>query len=1354
MGTVIPYLVGDVQTVSPDAPNLIWRTFSGKMETLLGGRTPIIAQGPSGNFPASLLGKPYFANEGLTPYSNRISLSVPLTRMVPDTLASTTVTVTVARPYDHSYFVAAAARPVISWDDANHLAHIADVPQSAYPPGVTKQNGISIFEHSIATHTVQHVPTGKTDPETYYIQEDTTAAGEGGGTSPTRKNRYSVAELILEGLTTTADFSVCAYPRVRANNLSSTPATFVIGTSTFTLTGFECQAYVRNADGSYAKSAFRYFWEFAGNDPRCFWFHSSLPSFVNNPTLTPYSYTKAGSMQANNVINFALLYDWIQFLTSKNNYAWFLRDPHELCDMGATYATKFAQDSLGGLLHHNGELKIARISRTLTDDLGYPVVVFDSVQFKGYATIVADFAAKLITVAENGSGVYTLTNADPDNDVDLIGVGTNLLKKNSYAGDFAEHQLVTAIALNNVTTHASTPYTLENAVLEHGASKDGFGGTVLGSTGQDVDGVFDFVLRTSSNYRITQRDITAAANTKQYLAPSGVLTTVTSGTISTMAERALVVAKVIGDIHKITLAELKSLSIYGDSSLPNQNVNVTFTGQKLTLTPEGWVLTFTEQMQADIFPDFAAALYTFSSYVNQFGTHYRFNPVTGKFEAKHAIRFRKHGFGYGQFGKTRAAFFPPFDGRQIHIDWINEVNGDAGADFVIPLNITSETGIKVLTQVGVDRLGTAKGGGFMLKIGANMKLTGDVVCNLDGLVAFDLLARQEDWYWQNRQSLIEGGPDAQSQAGGPTARHLLAMRLSVEHYNGFTQAVNQLKTGHPLDWKCLQFVYSGQVLSLAFDDTNSTGGVVHWRNVFGTTTPAPMTAFCGISGTFKPYWLAFLGSHGVHISGTADLPPSWNTYRNAFNEDRTISRTVTGTISGAGYTEGDYITIQESGGNSWHALIRGTVAWNMSAFTVGPAVNSQQGFATIYSPGGLDVLKQLSDYSASSWISAPDFGTFCAGLGFPFKVSDGCITLLTLRQLEIQPVLNQSTPASNNLSASYTGVLSGVDTGSASGSLPPTFANSSALRAMVAATTGSFTDTFSFATWRTKQIAFTVPKSTGEAEWKIYNAPTKPTLAFKKANRTAGKIRTGIYRHPSVQVLSYRSQGIAPGFPKVFLAFDAPRMFTDNNGRAATFTGSVYPYGTVPPWYGATLAQFSPVALGLVDPLRGPGAPPYTISGEPDFLVVSDPSGPRLYTEWAIPTDATQLDSQDRYGAALNAEQNVMGCYIYSAQADLTQDFYLAPVQEWAAVKDWWLADLDSYLEATLQVHDTALLNNAGTVSGLFLDSPQGTPVPPRSVAPGAASIVTAGLGVTLIPPPAEGAWRVLWEPTEALIAL
>ena len=49
--------------------------------------------------------------------------------------------------------------------------------------------------------------------------------------------------------------------------------------------------------------------------------------------------------------------------------------------------------------------------------------------FNGYATIINDFAAKKMTVAENSGGNLVISGNDPENNIYLIPIGTNLSSK-------------------------------------------------------------------------------------------------------------------------------------------------------------------------------------------------------------------------------------------------------------------------------------------------------------------------------------------------------------------------------------------------------------------------------------------------------------------------------------------------------------------------------------------------------------------------------------------------------------------------------------------------------------------------------------------------------------------------------------------------------------------------------------------------------------------------------------------------------------------------------------------------------------------------------------------------------------
>ncbi len=1369
MATVIPKLAPG-ERITPDAMNLIATGLCGDMDAILTGRSPIFALNGLGNFPSHLLGMPFYIGAGLTAYASRINGLVGLAQNVVDPITLGVVSVQGVRQYDHSYFVAAAARPVVSYDDKAKIAYIADVPQSAYPPGVVKQNGVGILERSMATHTVQHVPAGKTDPETYYIQELQLASKEGGGTAPMRKNEYTVAEILIEGIVANgnADASVCDWPFVRAHNLQLDPVYFLIGKSSFLLTGGECQAFVRNPDGTYSKSALRYLWPYRDPDPRCFWFHASLPSFTDNPILNSVPISRAQSMQANNLINACVFYDWMQFFNSSNTLARLVRDPLYVMDVSDVWGDLLSDGSLEKMMHHKGTIKIARISRTLVDLLGNRIIVFDEMEYNP-DTAVADFAAHKIQCASAAGAPYVLTNVDPDNDVDLIGVQTNLFGKNSYGGDFAEHFMPTAIPLNDTNTHASTPYTLENAVFERGASKGAGGQVLLGPAGQDVDGGFDFILRPQSNYIVSARAVVTAVNSRTYYTPAGVQATVTDAPLQTLVET-VGAAGTLSGIHAVTGDDLKSFSYFGNP--PAGQIR----DRKLTLTPEGWVLTAVEQLTANVLPDFSAAQTSWMT--NYAGRKYKFNPAKNKFELPHRLWIaRKKGHPYGQFGKARAACFYPFNGRLMTQDWIDEVSGVDGADFSLPGKLTSETGIRVLTQFTTDRFGTSKAGGYFLMLGQNFKLDALQAVNIDGLVAFDQLAGQPGWYWQNRGRLI-GSPADTAIAGGPGSRYLLAMPLSSTHYNNFAAYLNACQYGIPLNWTCLKIVYGSKVLTPAFTPTASASGLAYWATDFGSGLPAPMDAFCVVKDytdlnqgnvNLRPYWESFFAARGVPFKTVANLPSSFAQFRANQNKSLPYSINATAKLSNAAYDSDDSV------GRKFVADLELTLDAN---WTLGAETVTSTGVAMI--GNGLDGVQSVfvnlaTAYAGLKWIGVNDFKAFCATVGFPFLFSE------IIQPLKLDWFRAEAAFESNSLVAEIHHTVARhhvLTILGASGSLadttvfipdglPDPFGRSAEVclrQATVDALNGGHIRTAQIAgSIPIEQIAFRLAENNVEAEFKLpsIKSGNAPEACYKLSNRTTGrrevfiqaKLGFSASRRSNVQLTYGRVGFTGPMNPDG--TFGTVKYFmtdgiTANGPQSAGFvpdpahvaawnfetssSGSMFQAGLISNTFNGTVLGATPISPFNEQPdqvLNTTG-----LAAQAENLIVIHSQDVQVFSDLKIPTDLEIKTESDRWEAHLKNERRWFASNIVSSSPNCAWNFYLAPKQTWGSVLDWWLSSRDEYL------------------ADHYFGVPQQPIAIPRPIAPGAASAIVAGAGVNLITPPAEGAWWILYDLNELTISL
>lgn len=253
---------------------------------------------------------------------------------------------------------------------------------------------------------------------------------------------YEVAEIVFEGHAEfTWDEEWTKYRFLRIHNLSDFSMTFNFGIHVYSIPAFGVKTIRWNLDGIVATGD--YLWPMMPGDPRL--------HMVNDNRMT-----------ANPVCNPLILLRWIE--NHKIDQFSTLHSPGfhiggrlmaELTGYENLFGNQdFDTTLLGDLIHHRGKLIVMRKPPGGEWTAG-------EVEFRGYQSIVSDFAAVGINAAESG-GVYTLAPATAGWEIDLFAVGTNLLDKNG--------ETVWAVTL---------PYTLENEWVVKGADDqdefDGFG---------------------------------------------------------------------------------------------------------------------------------------------------------------------------------------------------------------------------------------------------------------------------------------------------------------------------------------------------------------------------------------------------------------------------------------------------------------------------------------------------------------------------------------------------------------------------------------------------------------------------------------------------------------------------------------------------------------------------------------------------------------------------------------------------------------------------------------------------------------------------------------------------------------
>jgi hypothetical protein len=1342
------------EDVTPELPNEVFAALDDKSNRIFGGRSPIVAWNAAelGPYPARLLGITFFFLEGACVYANHVPGFQPLAVNVVDPVTGLTVAAAGGRSYNQASFDAmVAGATVVSYDTVKRIAKIANIPQSSYPAGYVKQNAIGAFEHSLKVHTIRAIAPGDTEERTYYLQENRDAQGNGGAALPTKKYNYARADFIIEGpqiVTVECD----DFGMIQTHNLQ--PRSCVVDISGFqlVLAPFECRTLRRNkSTRALAFSNFRYFCEFEGTDPRSYWFHPSAPSFsLAGPTRVNDMPTKAASMGANNLINPAILFWWILYFTDRRNFAWFDQDIHELCDIYA-YTPEWAQffgdpsvytTRLGDLIHHKGRIVIIRLHKTLKDPLDptKPRVTFDEVQFRGYATIVEDFAAKLLTVTRAGDGNLQIVNADPDNEVDLVGLGTNLLKNGAEAPTRC-WRLPTGVSLDTTWTNNRSPRKIESAIFEAG----------------NVPGT----MSTQSSYRIRRKDVTVTpGGTVQYEDKNKVVHTLNLPARQTNVtdEVSVPAARILTGIDQITVGDIINLNFLGRANLPTQDFGITtYENQRLRFTPFGLVLTFDEYLS--VTPELAQSL----SLTNFDGRAYEVDD-TGRFRMKHAVHFRGHGFGWPESGTEYCAWIPPFNGRFMYPDYLDEISGVDGADFSLPDHAPVESEVKVLTHFEATRLGVSGPGGYFWKMGQAANTFATTVTNLDGLLAFSLLYQQPLWYsnFANRNAVTSGNSDTNAQLGSAGGRRILALPLAIDHLNGFAQEVNKLKEGRPLDYRSLRIPYGVKTLDFnapaEFDV--ATNGLAGLRTNFPLVNgPVPIDfMFCvhGAAGSLADYWSHFFQTRGLGVQLDHDLP-GWTALRNAPNYTARLKANWSIDVTNFQTVQVAFQGSPPGTMNAWDFL--GDLTLNLSRPSFDADVAGGAGLANAFyqQNGGWGVQSgvtiNLNSYAGVRWIRTPDFQALAESFGFPFALVER-FRPLKLGYLEFGPGFET---LEENLSTGMGGVIVRRWGGRGFNST-----QSVALQTLIDVYNAApRAGTIYFASANQlprKVIRFYLVTTEEEAEWK--ESMSDPFTAYDFANRAEGAWHVERHRLFNTvggavnSVLAHLTLHVAA----VTSDFSRRPNFSWDVCRTPFSADGFKPdYSSLPPWEPASDRSLSGLpstggsGTGLLDEsgLLIPNTQGYV-------LAVRRSAGPKWAGRLATPEVEAARKSQDAYCAYQNGDRDWFAIQFTASdgytpasrlillpQAAAYKTLSGAPAVYSAREPDWWAEYPDGFF--------TSLRGYIAGVSAAIPASQTAPQAPFRNFVPGPPEVITVERGLTLF---RETCARILFDAGDVRVSL
>ena len=1351
--------IGAGDNVSAARMNAIFGALDDKLETMLGGRSLVLSLKYPNTLPPQIFGKPFFFNDSrCVYYSATFPDAVQYTVTVTDPVTLSSVNGIGVRSYSQSSIdaiIQGVSEASFTYDSAKKIATIPLIASGSYPAGITQATGISLFQHSLKVITKLKDLDDGNGVQRYYVKEQSPGMPtvKFDEPFPERRSDYGVAEIVIENLqTVTLPADWPKYRFYRFHNLSETAcAVNLFGAPQVTLEPFEqrCIRYDFTADKIHLENpreGMRYFFTWEAGDPLMFWFFGAAASSRDvhgQYVISDRSTTPEASMQGNNICSPAGVYDLIRYLSDTSNHCHLEIDPHELCDIAETYYGKFdairrtgevgnytydinPEKLVGDLLFHTGTLKLAKTRKATPFD-----VTFTDFTFRGFTTIVDDFAAVGITVEQQPNGdlklyVESSTADNFDFNWDLIGTQCNLLLDKSFiGGNRNEAMLRSAVRLDE----ENGGFTIDAFVFEQMAGI---------TAAVDPLGSRSFNRAKESNYRITQRSSTTTTPTRAWINPAGQSVNKSGAPTETIAEVALTVpAKSFTGYLLAYVNDLLNLSHFGNPTSGGQSDSVvTFYNPQIKLTPEGPVLIFTERVRADALPTLTSTSYR--SVYTPAGRSYTFNATDNVFEFKHAIRFRKHGFGYGQHGKNNAAFFPPHNGRMIVKGWRNTGSNANGADFTIPSEKRTETGIKTLRQVAlyggdysegpyelfpltVHELDTLDGRFFTL----------NSPVPLDGLVDAQFTA---EWYRTNRNALT--GDDYPAQFGGHRSiggTKVVFLTLSAEHINGIIQAINQIKSCRVLDYKAAVFVVGNKYLSfdpsfVPFDGSFNGRPVATWQSQFGTTLPAPMDALMARGD--NTYWPSFLASRNIPEATSATvgaLPASWSTYRTAFNQDRAVTSVCSGSISGC--SNGGAFQIADFGGTWWVYRINGTMTWSLTDPAIGAASNVSQGLASVFplNSTAKDPIGAASSvtvalntaYGSKRWLRASDLRAFFAAIGFPF-VWQEAVTPLKLEFLDT-PTTLETGIAGKSLSVSYTGQVSVIQTAGQTVNQPnpPTGASvTNSINQIIAimnATTGSQSATL--ATLRSRSICFRLAEDETEAEWKLATATTAPVECYHLDNRTIGRhwtrspyLTPGFFgplgRHPAAQVSRI---GTTAG-----MHFDSSSLFGGGNSTLQNYT---------------TTAPFFP-ASNSVTTYPQPGES-YSTSNSA-FTIARMTAGPRQFYELSASAD----EGTERLYQGLNNETRWHSIYIV-ASSGISPQMQVAKFgfRTWGEVKDFRSLSADNQLTGKI-TPDTAQRY-----------------VEPAECNAASNGVTTVTAGVTVFKPNRGEAFNLLFDPLKLQVA-
>lgn len=848
------------EAATAEKMNLLFDAFNEKLGKILLQRSPILAFNVgTGGIPRELFGKFFFfTGDGVSLWAHRC----------PGAKVKSTNTEggVFLYPYDHVAFKNAEARiSGLIFDEANSIVDVDTIPSNQYVNGIPFGPGRSIFDESLSCH-VYHRPT---DGKGFYIREKSMLV-------PQKHYRYALAEIVLEGKTS-VDLGdhLDKYNCFRIHNLNYGAATVTFGKNiSFGVQALGCITVRRDqtvTNGKAVHSNYRsvggargnggYFFTYETGDYRHYWM---LP---NSGGARDRTYDNANnSMEGNNLCSPSIIFDWVRqlkyddlkpLLAEQTRYAWFHPDPHIVQNIYPDYSTLFGDPGftgtrLGDLLHHKGKIILVKYHKTNKLVVNgkpsqYPDVQVEEFEFRGYDTIVADFAAKNIVLTEDAvTKTYVISQgADANWEYMLIPYSTNLFKQGENWRSFLDLRQSHSIEGVVFDTQQESLIMQEHGpqILNKKFSNE------LPNQPDLVWKSYDAYFQNGNRNSIISHTVPRTKNRQLYKVVNAPIGGERSGAA----------------VHQVRVSDILDMSFFwnkNESLLFPPSEWAQYGDMRLVLTPQGLQLLFNEQVPSKIFNDAKNDLWLIREDDIQFDSD---RPRIARgwfqegeyFKRKRVITFRGHGFGWPQLGRINTMFHSPRVGRMFlgQDKILDDIVAPGGEDYKIqdPSAITSD--IKTLNRVLPAYLGLnysttteALNGRFWDQL-----LIGDALHAIweaknQGDEAFKL------YLAQNRA--IFGG------SGRP------AFPLLHEHYNAMAMSVNQQAAGKTLDIRSLRFPTNVNGVPLAIGIKPLTNEIL--INIWGgNVSPAISYAPPVPIDTFDCYFDA----------GTANDQARFNLYR-------------------------------------------------------------------------------------------------------------------------------------------------------------------------------------------------------------------------------------------------------------------------------------------------------------------------------------------------------------------------------------------------------------------------------------------------------------------------------------------